>query len=135
MPEVIETSNTILVVDDQEMIRDYISLLLTGRDTALIANGGADALRQSREHKGNIDLLLSNIQMPGMTGIELSTTLTHERPEMRVLLMSGFTSGVFVLGEGWQFVPKPFLPSQLYNLISGVLAIPNPADTLHLDEH
>jgi hypothetical protein len=53
--------------------------------------------------------------MPEMTGIELATQICQERPEMKVLLMSGFTGGMLILKEGWRFLDKPFIPSELWH--------------------
>jgi len=65
--------------------------------------------------------------MPGMTGIELATKITAQRPEIKVLLMSGFTGGMLVLNEGWHFLPKPFIPSQLRALIVGLVSPDEPS--------
>ena len=51
--------------------------------------------------------------MEGMSGVELATKMTCERPQLKVLLMSGFTEGMLVLNEGWHFLAKPFINSQL----------------------
>ena len=64
--------------------------------------------------------------MAEMTGIELGTKITLQRPRIKVLLMSGFTDGMLVLNEGWHFLPKPFVQSQLSALIVG-LVDPNKA--------
>jgi two-component system cell cycle sensor histidine kinase/response regulator CckA len=74
-----------------------------------------------------IHLLLADFQMPGMTGIELATKITAQRPEIKVLLMSGFTGGMLVLNEGWHFLPKPFIPSQLRALIVGLVSPDEPS--------
>lgn len=129
-------SKTILLVDDEKMILEFVSAILKQHDhNLLIADSGESALRQSREHKGTIHLLLSNIQMPGLTGMELGTKIVQERPEIRVLLMSGFASGMLVLNKGWHFLHKPFVPSQLLALISDILSAPYPAEIPDLDEH
>jgi len=114
---------TILVVDDDPKILSLVSALLTGGDySILIATSGSMGLRQSREFKGRIDLLLSDFQMPGMSGIDLATEMTTERPELKVLLMSGFPEGMLVLNEGWHFLAKPFVASQLRALVAGLVS-------------
>jgi two-component system cell cycle sensor histidine kinase/response regulator CckA len=113
--------STILVVDDEPEILTFVSGFLTRTGfTVLMAASGADALRQSRNHCGPINLLLSDIEMPGMTGIELSTRFKLERPGMKVMFMSGY-AGRIMLNDGWHFLPKPFVPLQLLDLISSVL--------------
>jgi two-component system cell cycle sensor histidine kinase/response regulator CckA len=59
--------------------------------------------------------------MPGVSGIELATTMTAERPGLKVLLMSGFTEGILVLNEEWHFLPKPFVTSQLRALVADLV--------------
>jgi DNA-binding NtrC family response regulator len=118
-----EEQKTILVVDDDASILAVVSeLLIDGGYAVLTARNGANGLRQSREFKGTIDLLLSDFQMPGMSGVELATTMTRERHELKVLLMSGFTDGMLILNEGWHFLTKPFFASQLRALVSGLIS-------------
>ena len=73
---------------------------------------------------------LSDFQMPGMTGVDLATQITLQRPQIKVLLMSGYPSGMLVLNEGWQFLPKPFIPSQLRALIVGLVLPDKPSKFL-----
>ena len=114
--------DTILVVDDEAKILEFVAALLTDRGyNVLTAGSGLDALAASRAHTGKISLLLSDFQMPGMSGVELATALTVERPKLRVLLMSGFPEGMLVLNEGWHFLAKPFVASQLCALVSGLV--------------
>jgi len=87
----------------------------------LMATSAALALQQSKEFQGDIDLLLTDFEMPGMTGIELATAMTIDRPRLKVLMMSGFVGGMLILNEGWHFLPKPFIPSQLHALIVGLV--------------
>jgi len=56
-----------------------------------------------------------------MTGIELAIEITALRPKIKVLLMSGYPGGTLVLNEGWHFLAKPFVPSQLSALITGLV--------------
>ena len=104
---------TILVVDDDPTILSFVSGFLDGRYNVLIAKSGIDAIRRSEEFKGEIHLLLSDFQMAGMSGIELATKLTVQRPQIKVLMMSCFPEGMLVLNEGWHFLAKPFIASQL----------------------
>jgi two-component system cell cycle sensor histidine kinase/response regulator CckA len=114
---------TILVVDDNPAILGFVAgLLVDGHYKVLTAKNGADALHQAREYKPEIHLLLADFEMPGMTGMELATAMTVERPHLQVLLMSGFIGGMLVLNEGWHFLAKPFIPSQLRALIVGLVS-------------
>jgi DNA-binding NtrC family response regulator len=118
-----EQQKTILVVDDDASILAVVSeLLIDGGYNVLTARTGAKGLEQSREFKGTINLLLSDFQMPGMSGVELATAMTQQRPEIKVLLMSGFTDGMLILNEGWHFLTKPFVASQLRALVLGLIS-------------
>jgi DNA-binding NtrC family response regulator len=109
-------------VDDDPAILKTVSGVL-GRDyEVLSANSGKEALQLSKDFKSEIYLLLSDFQMAGMSGIELATQITAQRPGVKVLLMSGYPAGMLVLNEGWHFLPKPFIPSQLRTLIEGLIS-------------
>jgi two-component system cell cycle sensor histidine kinase/response regulator CckA len=115
-------TKTILVVDDDAAVLAVVANMLVDREyTILTAVSGAKGLEQSREFKGEIHLLLADFQMPGMSGVELATAMTVERPGLKVLLMSGFTNGLLVLNEGWHFLNKPFIASQLQALVVGLV--------------
>ena len=115
---------TVLVVDDNATVLKTVSAFLESDYKVLTAANGKEALEQSVAFKADIHLLLSDFQMPGMTGVELATEITAQRPKIKVLLMSGFPGGMLVLNEGWHFLAKPFIPSQLKTLVKG-LVLPN----------
>ena len=124
----------ILIVDDEPGVLKFLGTLLgDGNYHVLSAEGGAEALAQSKEYKGQIDLLLSDVQMPGINGVELATQISFMRPEIKVLLMSGFSGGMLVLNEGWHFLAKPFICSQLQALVVGLVSSNRP--TLFAVEH
>jgi DNA-binding NtrC family response regulator len=115
--------NTVLVVDDDALILNLVSqLLIDGEYNVLTAADGKAGLRQSRDYKGEIHLLLSDLEMPGLSGVDLATTMTLERPGLRVLLMSGFAAGILILNEGWYFLAKPFAGAQLRAIVAGLVA-------------
>jgi len=122
---------TILVAEDELQVRTFVrSMLRDSGYQVLVAVDGLDALEVARKHTGPIHLLLSDVEMPRMTGVELATQLQNERPETQVLLMSGMTSGMLVLNEGWQFLPKPFMVHMLkvrvHHLLGDGPPIPTP---------
>jgi DNA-binding NtrC family response regulator len=120
-PELRHNQKTIFIVDDDPDVLKCVSEILAHNDYDLQTyRNGADALEQSRDHKGEIHLLLSDFQMPGMSGVQLATEMTIERPQLKVLLMSGFPEGMLVLNEGWHFLAKPFVTSQLRALVAGL---------------
>ena len=79
----------------------------------LSARDGQEALQIAREHYYGIDMLVSDIQMPGMTGVELAREIGRYRPILPVLLMSGFSRRTLSLDTGWSFLQKPFLPAAM----------------------
>jgi DNA-binding response OmpR family regulator len=122
---------TILLAEDEQRIRSFVLAMLQDNGySVMVAVDGQDALNQSRAFEGIIHLLLSDVQMPNMTGIELATQLQIDRPAIRVLLMSGMAAGLLVLNEGWQFLPKPFMSSMLKDRIHHLLE-ERPSDGKH----
>ncbi len=124
MTQVQRLKKTILVVDDDPNVLTLVSgLLVDSEYNILTASTSAKALQQSREFKGEINLLLSDFQMPeGMSGVDLATAMTIDRPQLKVLLMSAFPDGMLVLNEGWHFLAKPFIASQLRALVVGLVS-------------
>jgi DNA-binding NtrC family response regulator len=119
----LNAQKTILVVDDDAGVLSFVSgLLVNSSYCVLTASGAEEALQQSRDYKSEIHLLLSDLQMPGMTGIDLAAQITRERPGLKVLLMSGYAGGMIVLNKGWHFLAKPFIPSQLRALVGGLIS-------------
>jgi DNA-binding NtrC family response regulator len=116
---------TVLVVDDDPIVRNLVCRILKETNyNVLSAENGPQGLEMSRKFEGEIRVLLSDFQMPEMSGIDLASAITVDRPQLKVLLMSGFPKGLLVLNEGWHFLAKPFIASQLNSLIE-TLAYPD----------
>jgi len=114
---------TILIVDDDPYNLDSLSALLAEGDYRVLRAGSvAEACRQSKDYKNEIHLLLSNFRMAGMSGVDVAEKIRGERPRLKVLLMSGFTEGMLVLDEGWHFMAKPGVHSQLRALIGRLIS-------------
>jgi DNA-binding NtrC family response regulator len=122
-----EMLEKILVVDDTEMVLGVVvAILRDARFHVLQADSGANAVKLSAEYIGKIDLLLSDVKMPAMSGPELGETLKGTRPDIRVMLMSGFTGGdLLVLNYGWAFITKPFVAGKLVEMVKAVLHTPD----------
>ncbi|MDH4231817.1 MAG: ATP-binding protein [Nitrospirota bacterium] len=119
-------AETILLVDDDPSIRRMVVDTLDPLGYTLIeAACGEEALRLSRATKAKIELLLSDVVMPGINGRQLLTALKKERPEIKALLMSGYPDHVAArIGEldpGVAFINKPFSPVSLTDKIREVL--------------
>jgi DNA-binding response OmpR family regulator len=97
-----------------------------------VAAGGKDALPKTQQFTGTIHLLLSDIEMPEMTGIELAIQINQHRPETKILLISGLDAGMLVLNNGWQFLPKPFMAEMLRDRVRDFLSEQSLKD--HLSE-
>src|SRR6202035_3270878 len=85
-----EAKLTILLAEDEPAIRDLVEFVLERNGYSVLpASNGEEAVELSRRHTGIIDLLLSDVRMPGMDGMQAARVIQGERPGMRVLLMSG----------------------------------------------
>ena len=119
-------SETILLVEDEELLRTPIREILERQGYSVLeASNGEEALVVARQYPGPIDLLLSDIVMPGMNGRDLAGQLSRIRSELKVLFMSGYTHNAIVhhgvLEEGLAFLEKPFTPEALAVKIRQVL--------------
>jgi len=125
------TFQTVLVVDDEEVVRIImVQVLQDNGYTVLEASDGLEALRIAKEHTGRIDLLLTDVKMPGMNGLELAARLLSNRPEMTVLYVSGHADstrqiqlqeGQFIIEPGANFLHKPFSPDGLLQKVRHVM--------------
>ena len=125
-PRLPHGSETVLLVEDEESLRELNQELMEGLGyTVLRAAYGAQALELAEQHSGQIDLLLTDVVMPGMSGRELAERLAFTRPELKVLYMSGYTDNVIVhhgiLRSGIAFLQKPFTRDALARKLREVL--------------
>ena len=118
---------TILVVDDNETVLTFVvAILKRANFQVLSADNGANAIELAKETEGRIDLLLSDVDMPLMSGPDLGETLKKSRPDMHVMLMSGGLNGnLLVLNYGWAFIQKPFVSTRLVQMVTEVLHSPD----------
>ena len=121
---------TILLVEDEEMVRNLARRALerAGYRVLQAAEGGA-ALLQSDEHSGAIELLLTDVVMPLMSGRELHERLRAKRPELRVVFMSGYTENAIAHHGAWDetelFLQKPFKVAGLLEVVRAALDRPS----------
>lgn len=118
---------TILVVDDTDLVlKVVVAILEAANFVVLHATSGPAAVELAANHAGRIDLLLSDVNMPGMTGPDLAEILKAARPALRVMFMSGYDGGsLLVLNYGWAFIQKPFVATKLVEMITSVLHEPD----------
>lgn len=119
-------TETLLLVEDEEEVRRLTREMLTRQGyTVIEAGSGPEAVRIWRDRKDSIDMLLTDIVMPRMSGRELADKLKESRPELKVLFMSGYTDDVVarhgVTGGAAAFIGKPFTSEALSRKVRSVL--------------
>jgi DNA-binding NtrC family response regulator len=114
---------TILVVNDIAGVLSSTSSILTDAGfNVLSASTPEAAIEISLDFAGPIDLLLSGVMMPGMSGPDLADKLMEQRPKLRVMLMTGYNNGnLLVLNYGWYLVPRQSLAKVLREKVNAVL--------------
>ena len=117
---------TVLLVEDATPVRTLARRSLEARGYRVLdAADGPSALELSARHGGGIDILVTDVVMPGMSGRELAERLAPERPSMKVLYTSGYTDDTMVrqgvLTAGVAFLQKPFVPDSLARKVREVL--------------
>ena len=121
-------SETILVVDDDPMILSFIEegIGLYGYKP-IVATSGEEALKLAENER--VDILVTDIMMPGMNGIDLAKKFAVSNPEVKILFMSGYVCPSLahqgVPESEYAFVQKPFAPKTLVRKIRNVLSGPN----------
>jgi PAS domain S-box-containing protein len=119
-------NETVLVVEDEPAVRELARrLLVEAGYEVIVAPNGHDALEAWDECKGDVDLVITDLIMPGMSGRELAHRLRARRPTVNVLYMSGYTAGLLgeqaFLDEGEELVEKPFTRALLLRKVDAVL--------------
>jgi signal transduction histidine kinase len=121
-----EGKETILVVEDEESLRELAQLVLTDFGyKVLIATDGVEALRVAAQHKGDIALVVSDVVMPQMGGRELAEKLRALQPALKILFVSGYTDDAViqrgVSRDSFPFLQKPYTPTSLARKVREVL--------------
>jgi two-component system cell cycle sensor histidine kinase/response regulator CckA len=106
-------TETILLVEDAQIILNLVNRMLENFGYRVVAaSSPAEAIRLAAEHPGAIDLLLTDVVMPGMNGRDLAKKICSERPKIKCLFMSGYMGSVIsdlgMLEKGIHFIQKPF---------------------------
>jgi len=114
----------VLVVDDEEVIvRMATTILSAGGYRAAVADNGVEGLRQYREHRDEIVLVLTDIVMPESGGLEMAQKIREIDPAVKILFMSGYSNALQEVRarRKFPFIRKPFLPADLLRKITEVM--------------
>ncbi|MBA4072691.1 MAG: hybrid sensor histidine kinase/response regulator [Gemmatimonas sp.] len=125
-------TETILVVEDAREVRRLVVRTLSALGYRVLeASAGDEALRLSTDFEGRIDVLATDIVMPGMRGSELADRLRASRPDLRTLYMSGYTADTEIdlsHSDRWAaFLPKPFVGDDLARAVRALIDRSTPA--------
>ncbi|MGD1025266.1 MAG: response regulator [Candidatus Sulfotelmatobacter sp.] len=114
---------TILLVEDNNNLRNLLQRTLEGVGFSVFpAADGAEALRLCQQHDGILDLVVTDIVMPKLDGLELSEQISADRPETKFLFITGFEDRLPELRDyGANVLEKPFLPSELLRKVEDIL--------------
>jgi len=117
---------TIVLVEDERGVRDLTKRIFESAGyTVLAAGSGAEAIALIEQHAGPIDLLMTDVVMPGMNGRELAARVAELRPEAKVLYTSGYTDDAIlrhgVLDDTSRFISKPYTQLELTRRVRSIL--------------
>ena len=122
-----DPKRTILVVDDEPEVRKLVSAMVSQFGYAVLtADSGEHALTLYKNHKGPVDLLITDVVAPGMSGPMLADKLTELQPDLKVLYISGYDSThvvqKYVVEKGHALLTKPFTLEEMQNKVREILA-------------
>jgi CheY-like chemotaxis protein len=116
---------TVLLVEDEEVVRNLSRRVLQSAGyTVLVARHGPEAILLAGQHEGPIHLLATDLVMPRMSGLEVASQLSQSRPDMRILLMSGYPNEAVIrhgVPGGASLLQKPFNAAALARAVRQVL--------------
>jgi two-component system cell cycle sensor histidine kinase/response regulator CckA len=129
-PDEARGDETVVLVEDEPLVKNLVGEVLRKRGYQVMEFvNGREALARASRHSGLIHLLVTDVVMPGMSGIELARHLALGRPEMRILFISGYTDDLVgrqgVLQPGRAFLQKPFTPDALLRRVRMLLDAPD----------
>lgn len=117
---------TVLLVEDQDNVRGLLREYLLGAGyTVVEASDGEEAVRIANDYSGQIDVVVTDVMMPGLNGFEVARNLSIGRPEIKIIFISGYAQelvdSVANLPQGARFLPKPFGKTELLQKVSSLL--------------
>src|SRR5689334_14763199 len=120
---------TVLVVDDEPEVRKLVAAIIGSIGySVLTADSGEHAIALYERYNGRIDLLVTDVVAPGMSGPLLAERLAARQPDLKVLFISGYDRShvvqAYVLDRGCHLLTKPFTSAQLGKEVTGLLGHP-----------
>lgn len=121
-------TKTILLVDDEEQLMFFIEKLLIKEGyRVILASNGKEAVDTYKADSGSIDLVLMDIVMPVMSGVEACNELLTFDPDASILLMSAYPKDSFECFEQMNFIQKPMHPTDLFSIIGTIFNSTHPS--------
>ena len=117
--EIAASARLVLVVDDDSDVRDYAVSVLEEYGYSVIAAADGESALDILQRERNVDLLFTDVVMPGLNGFEVARLARAERPELKVLFASGYATDLTPAGR---LLKKPYRPAQLHREIAALLA-------------
>lgn len=122
----LEGNETILLVEDEDMVRDMAVRILKEKGYKVLASArGEEAMTLSKQYRGPIQMMITDIVMPGISGKKLVQEIKKSRPGLKVLYISGYTDEIIsqqgLLDKHIEFLQKPFLPEKLLSTLRNIL--------------
>jgi two-component system cell cycle sensor histidine kinase/response regulator CckA len=119
---------TLLIAEDNDSVRRLVCTVLSEAGFQMLqARDGLEALNVAELYAGRISLLLSDVRMPRLGGVELAEKIQAKWPRVIVILMSANATDLVITNPGWRFVQKPFLPTELVKIVREMLEGPQTA--------
>jgi CheY-like chemotaxis protein len=127
------SGETILVVEDDPAVLEYVTAVLTDLHyRVLTASDGPSGIKLLETEGNNVDLLLTDVVMPGMSGRVLAEQARRVKPDIKILFMTGYSQNAIVhegrLDQGVNLVQKPVMPPELANRVRDLLDQPVPVE-------
>ena len=115
---------SVLVVDDEPVIVQLIAMVLKQNGYAVLtASGGVEALMVYSSYHSKVDLVLTDVVLPGMNAVELANRIRALDPTVKILLMSGSVPDGIKVPPELQLLAKPFVPTQLIKVVEQTLEV------------
>jgi two-component system cell cycle sensor histidine kinase/response regulator CckA len=126
MISIVARETVLVVYDKPSVLAEISSILKNAKFIVLSASSPEEALQISLDFAGTIDLLLTEVMMPGMSGPDLARKLIAQRTKLRIMMITGYANGeLLILTYGWHLAKKPFVAEVLCEKVRDLLRSPD----------